>query len=437
MQPLLELFTKFVVEQDIAADTFIVGGAVRDLLKDGYTHSIWGCGLKDIDIVVNGDAISVAKGFADYAEASFVLLDREFGIARVVKKDRFMDISSLRGESIYDDLSERDLTINAMAVPVLEANCQMPDIKDKVIDPFNGQGDLSNGIIRMVSEQGLLSDPLRLLRIYRFALTLNFKIDDETMKSSKKLAPYIQTVAVERIADELRHILKTSVSSNAIEMMIENEVLYFAIPELRDTGRDILHLYRKTEEILNNPYPYFQNYSDKFKEYFSEDYKTVCLKFLMLLGATDAAVKAANRLKMSGKEVNLIGQLISNLRCLSDLCKGENGLLINGNVIKLLRELRDGIYPLSVLAISYSLICDQPFNPSSCYEIVKFYNEDFIRRANLLPLITGDDLINVFGLKPSHLIGEMLFKIEGMTLNGELSTREEAFKVVKKILKAA
>ncbi len=110
MPPLLKLFIDFAEKQGITGNAFIVGGAVRDILL--------GKELKDIDIAVKGDAINIAKKFAQEINGSFVLLDKEFGIARIVKNSQFIDISILRGDSIHSDLSERDITINAMAIPL-------------------------------------------------------------------------------------------------------------------------------------------------------------------------------------------------------------------------------------------------------------------------------------------------------------------------------
>src|SRR5208282_6880436 len=106
---LLELFKEFALKTGIAGNTYIVGGAVRDMLS--------GLEIKDIDLVVQGNALGISKEFAQVSGSSFVILDSKFDSARVVKESVFLDISGMRGGSITADLSCRDITINAMAQP--------------------------------------------------------------------------------------------------------------------------------------------------------------------------------------------------------------------------------------------------------------------------------------------------------------------------------
>src|SRR5208283_2869450 len=96
--------------QRIAEEAFIVGGTVRDLLLDRQ--------IKDADIVVKGDAEKIGHSFSDAAGASFALLDKDFGIVRVARNNEFIDICTMHGGSILDDLANRDLTINSMAMPL-------------------------------------------------------------------------------------------------------------------------------------------------------------------------------------------------------------------------------------------------------------------------------------------------------------------------------
>ena len=130
MHLLLDLFKEFALKKGIAGNTYIVGGAVRDMLSGFET--------KDIDLVVPGDALEISKEFAQVSGGSFVLLDSKFAIARVVKESVFLDISGMKGRSITADLSGRDITINAMAQPLCEWQSRV-----HVIDPFGGQEESS------------------------------------------------------------------------------------------------------------------------------------------------------------------------------------------------------------------------------------------------------------------------------------------------------
>src|SRR5208283_2714522 len=191
----LDLFKEFALKKGIADNTYIVGGAIRDMLS--------GLETKDIDLVVPGDALEISKEFAQVSGGSFVLLDSKFAIARVVKDPVFLDISAMKGESIAEDLAERDITINAMAQPL----CEWPSTLH-VIDPFGGREDLQSRVIRMVSERNLISDPLRILRIYRFSAALHGHIEMNTRRALNRLRALLNDVAIERIAEELRHMME-------------------------------------------------------------------------------------------------------------------------------------------------------------------------------------------------------------------------------------
>jgi len=246
MHPLLEHFKNFAERRGISDSAFIVGGAVRDILL--------GNEKKDIDIAIKGDSLNIAKDFAKDRRGSFVLLDADFQTARVVKNGYFLDISAMRGNSIHDDLSERDITINAMAIPLSEVKSQESEVRSRTIDPFNGKNDLADKIIRMVSEENLIKDPLRILRIYRFAAALNFSIEDDTLSAAERLAPLISSVAVERIAEELRYIVRLDNSYKTMKALLDNKILANIFPELKEDFRfQGLELYKNVEDILNNP----------------------------------------------------------------------------------------------------------------------------------------------------------------------------------------
>src|SRR5208283_6035778 len=123
MNSLVDLFKDFALQKGITDNTYIVGGALRDMLCRTDT--------KDIDLAVTGDALEISKNFAESAGGTYVLLDSEFRTARVVKDSFLLDISAVRGDSIISDLSDRDITINAMALALRD----WPST-DHIIDPF-------------------------------------------------------------------------------------------------------------------------------------------------------------------------------------------------------------------------------------------------------------------------------------------------------------
>lgn len=437
MHSILKLFIDYAKKEGIATNSFIVGGAVRDILL--------GKELKDIDIAIKGDAINIAKKFAYKINASFVLMDKKFGIARVVlsedkgqktkirnqkKESCFIDICMLRGNSIYDDLSERDITINAMAIPLIKVRSQESKVKSQIIDPFDGRSDLLNKIIRMVSEENLIKDPLRIIRIYRFAATLNFSIEKNTLNTTKRLSHLITSVSVERIADELRYIIRLNDSYKTITTLINNRILSNIFPKIKISS---LKLYKITEEILNNPSNIIRlpaKYLEPLNQYFKIDYIRICLKLSTIFHDPDIAKQSAMRLKLSKKEVEFVHKMVLNRKRVLEFYKETKEIADETKIIRLLKELRDDIYPLIILAIAqrHSIT---PF----CKKVIRVYEDVFKPRVALLPIITGKDLIDIFNLKPSPFFKKILSQIEDMILDGKMSSEEEALKMTKAILK--
>jgi len=140
---------------------YLVGGAVRDAVR--------GVEVKDLDFAVAGDALAVGRKIARKLQADFFPLDVERQSARVIvsRPDGSrvnLDFTALRGDDLKSDLSERDFTINAMAID--------PEQSQALIDPLDGLNDLRHKTLRACSEHALLDDPLRALRGVRLALEL-------------------------------------------------------------------------------------------------------------------------------------------------------------------------------------------------------------------------------------------------------------------------
>ena len=178
---------------------FLVGGALRDLYLDRRGT--------DFDFAVDGDSIALSRRLARRIKGVFVLLDREHGSARIVKKLNGViwtfDFTDWRAESIQKDLNRRDFTINAMALDALGDGSK----EIVVLEARGARRDLKAGVVRMVTPGVFRDDPLRLLRAYSLQATLGFKIEVRTKAQIKKDAHLIVTPAAERVRDELFKIL--------------------------------------------------------------------------------------------------------------------------------------------------------------------------------------------------------------------------------------
>lgn len=201
--------------------TYLVGGAIRDLLLTGELPL-------DLDFtLLNCSAADVAKALADTQAGHLVPLDWDFGIHRVVFDDGLnVDLADALDNNLDTDLARRDLTINAMALHLTTG---------ELIDPFGGQQDLNARLIRMVSELNLLDDPLRMLRVFRVAATIQAPaetIDAATLAVVRAHGAKIWDSAAERVQYEFFRLLSVEKAFPYIKAMADCGLLEVLIPDL-------------------------------------------------------------------------------------------------------------------------------------------------------------------------------------------------------------
>lgn len=409
---LLFRFTAFIREQGLLDDAYIVGGAVRDLIMNNALH--------DIDIVLKGDCQKISKEFACVVDAVCVTLDEDFSIIRIIKDDKWIDISRIRCDSIFIDLSERDFTINAMAIPLKALDSPFRSL----IDIYGGLEDLSEGYIRMVTEENFIKDPLRIIRAVRFATTLDFAIEGKTLKAMKDLAPLISSVAYERIADELRKILICKNSSIAMRLMVQMRLMthIFAMSFYESS----LIYFFKLEKLLCSIDEYLSDFKDKFEEYLSEELRLITIKFVAFFDHPEDAVKGANQLKMSRKEIDLIKTFSNKMNTLINFYK--KGITYDSEeIILLLSEVRHDLYGVVLLDLSHYI--DEPDGFTSYVrDIILFYEGTYKEREKKLPILTGNDLIRELRIESSPIFKKLLKAIEVLFLLGKIKTKEDAIK---------
>jgi poly(A) polymerase len=238
---------------------YIVGGFIRDWLLERKTN--------DIDIAVNGDAITIAGEVAGEIGGKFVLLDDVNEVARVVMiegeqpEKTSQNRESHRGEWHFDfspfigdietDLARRDFTINAMALELSQFVTAITSAKKssreskappaekklflKIIDPFSGKEDLRDKIVRRVSEQIFETDAARLLRAVRLAAELDFTIEPDTESLIRRYSHTITEVPGERIREELLRLLAIHRAAYYLRYLDTLGLLLTLIPELADS----------------------------------------------------------------------------------------------------------------------------------------------------------------------------------------------------------
>ena len=223
-------------------EAFLVGGAVRDHLR-GLTST-------DFDIVVYGDPASAAHRFAREVRGAFVVLDSEEAIYRVAVGGNTYDFCAPKGEDAASDARDRDFTVNALSARVWPRES---DAAAPVIDPTGGLSDLAAGIIRVPSPSVLSGDPVRMLRAFRFAATLQFTIDPETITEIRARRGDLLTGAKERIRDEWTKLLAADRVYPVILQMDDVGILSVMFPEvepMRGMSQNRFHRYDVWEHSL-------------------------------------------------------------------------------------------------------------------------------------------------------------------------------------------
>ena len=205
---------------DLDGQAWLVGGAVRDRLLGRSDAAL------DLDLVVGGDVEAAARTLGRATRGAVFPLSDAFGAWRVVVRAGAWqaDLSPLLGETIEQDLAQRDFTVNAIAEPLAGG---------APIDPTGGRVDLAAGRLRMVAPAAFAADPLRVLRLPRFACELGLAPDDATVAAAREHAAGLADVAAERVFAELKRIVAAPDPRAGIELTERVGALAVVLPELR------------------------------------------------------------------------------------------------------------------------------------------------------------------------------------------------------------
>ncbi len=196
---------------------WIVGGAVRDELLGRPTA--------DLDLVVDGDVRALAKALSRAAGGPAFELSDAFGAWRVVGPEHRwqVDVMRLQGASLAEDLAKRDFTINAMARPLAGG---------EIVDPHGGADDLAARRLRAVGPSSFDDDPLRTLRLARFACELTMEPDPDTAAAATSRTPRIVDVAAERVFAELKRVIAADRVLDGLALMDRLGLTPHVLPEL-------------------------------------------------------------------------------------------------------------------------------------------------------------------------------------------------------------
>ena len=422
----------------------LVGGSVRALLLNQPTT--------DLDFALADNAIAFAKAFADEIGEAFVKLEEQPPTARIViRETRFtLDFVGFRAETLVADLRLRDLTINAMALDFSSLLAE-PDVK--LIDPCDGFSDLQIRMLRFPSETVVIDDPLRLLRVYRFAAQLGFEIPEATINLIRRHRNRLPQVSSERIRDELIKILNVKNAHTYLRRMDETGLLSQIIPEIGKVRglfqKELDRRLRALEMFEIKPIPdTLQSYHPRIEAYLHEHLthdlcRRQLLKLALLLreSETETAVQITNRLRLGRKATQLMHCLVENRLYLMD-SMDRNGQIARQSMTYFLRSA--GGDWLGILLISYANIRSSgknirqtnapPIVEAALKQIADFYYNEIGPIMESGRLITGNDILQTFGMMPGIEIGRILQHIEDLQFEGEIQTPEEALEAARTFL---
>ncbi len=431
---------------------YVAGGPVRDLfLGRGETP--------DVDIVVPRDLAGLPAEFARGVRGRYVLLHDERGqlTERVVVRGDpplVFDFTRMQGASVMEDLSTRDFTINAMALPLGD---WVAGNRDRVIDPHNGRRDIRERRISSVSERSMAEDPLRMLRAFRLSAELRFHIARETLRGIRANRRLLERVSGERIRDELMKTLSCSPSYPVVVEMDRAGILEVLFPEIRDMkdegrskicGTDpwkqALTRLRALETVMDQKEEYFSGHAGELESDLSGRTspgrgKSALIKLAVLLCAEEPAARSVEgavlRLRLSRREGDFLRKIPRGLHELEVLFRGDR---ISRREAALFFSRNQADYlSLFLLHLSRAAASRGSALEDEKEKVMKMlirYEREIRPALQSPPLIDGKDLMTLFDLKPGPVIGRVLRALREAQLEGVIGNRIQAIAHARRLL---
>jgi tRNA nucleotidyltransferase (CCA-adding enzyme) len=379
---------------ELGQELYLVGGVVRDLLLGRANF--------DFDLVVEGDAISLARKLAKDSQAKLTV-HSHFGTAKLDYPGFSLDLATARSEtygkpgalptvkpgSLNDDLIRRDFSINAMA---LHLN---PQRFGELIDLYHGKEDLERCLIRILHPKSFIDDATRILRAIRYEQRLGFKLDAETEKLLRHNVAMLDTISGDRIRHELEVILKEDEPERALRRAEELGVLSQLHPLLKGNGW-LSKTFAKARQIgkrTSLPALYLclliYNLTEKANE-----------QFISRLNFSKNSAQAMNHTLQIKAELNKLAKPHVKSSDIYQLIHGYSAPAIQANALA-----------------SESLIASQQLH---------LY---LTKLRYVKPILNGEDLKKM-GIPSGPEIGEILSALQKARLDGEVKTRKDEEKLI-------
>ena len=450
-----EILSKIIDKFD--NEIYLVGGTVRDFYM----------GLESTDrdiIVMDQDAREFALKLSELFQATFVPLDEENKIYRIVLPDKIncIDVTNPVGDSIEKDLMRRDLTINAIAVNIRTG---------ELIDISGGVTDIMNKCINYVNELNFVDDPLRLLRVYRFQALYGFQLAPETINAVCKYSDLIHKPAVERINYELLKLFGGEYAHVALENMNKTWILEEIFPFVKElkqvppNSHHHLDLFHHSIETVKQIQILYNEAPDEVKEHLSRiDFggfsRLAHLKlaaFMHDIGkfstwtieegkhrfikhddvGSKMSVKILKDLHFSNKQIDYISSMIKYHIYPSHVMTSPQ--ITEKIMMRYVRKMDTNSIDAIILAQADRLsargpeITDQIVerNITSLNMLLRFYLEARETLKPLPKLLSGNDVMQILNIKPSKRLGEIMDALHEAQISGDVITKEHAIEFVK------
>ena len=443
-----EIFHKISNAADkLGLECYVVGGYVRDIFLERPTN--------DIDVVVVGSGIQVASELKQMlGRKAHLSVFRNFGTAQVKWHDIEVEFVGARRESynrdsrkpivedgtLEDDQNRRDFTINAMAV-WLNA-----DRFGELVDPFYGIEDLEDGIIRTPLDPDITfsDDPLRMMRCVRFATQLNFMIEDETFEALERNAHRIKIVSGERIKDELNKILMTKTPSRGFVDLQRCGLLNLIMPELAaldivETKNNRAHKnnFYHTLEVLDNVCKHSDNLWLRWAALLHDVGKTKSKRWDNAIGWTfhNHNYLGAKMVQPMFRRLALpLDAKMKYVEKLVDLHMRPiviaDEVVTDSAVRRLLNDAGDDIDDLMTLCEA-DITSKNEGRKKHFLENFRMVREKLTDlqekdyKRLLQPCIDGNEIMEMFNLKPCREVGELKKYLKDAVLDGKVVNERE------------
>lgn len=436
----------------VGVECYVIGGYVRDYFLKRPNN--------DIDIVVIGSGIEVAEKVQEaLGKKAYLSVFKNFGTAQIKYKDIELEFVGARRESYHresrkpivedgtleDDQNRRDFTINAMAICLNSKNYGV------ILDPFNGQKDLEQKIIRtpLNPDVTFSDDPLRMMRCIRFATQLEFYIEQDTYDALSRNAERLDIISKERIVQELDKIMMSPRPSTGLIMLEETGLLKRFLPEISNmkgvetiSGKGHKDIFYHTLQVVDNVAFAGGSLDLRYAALFHDVGKISTKRFDNRVGWTFHNHNYVGMKMIPGifKRIKFpLNERMKYIQKMVELHMRPIALVedevTDSAVRRLLFEAGDDIEDLMVLC--HADITSRNEAKVKKYienlELVKQKMKDIEEKdhiRNFQPPISGDEIMKTFNLPPCSIVGEIKSAIKDAILDGTIDNDYEAAKAL-------